>query len=134
MASSTTKDKAVTAAGQYDEDEAVGEVTPRKVELSSEVNLEGRSSRGSVVGSPEEVIQLSEAVLPGKVNTKDAVEAWLDLRHNGSASQREMDLAISRIADSVGWAPEPGKPLDHEDFIPDDVKASLEREKSAAKK
>lgn len=132
MASSTTK---TVAAKEYDHDEALGDITPRKVEVSSEVNLEGRSSRGSTVGSPEEVIQLSDALVKdGKRTPKDAVTAWLDLRAAGTASTREMDLAISRVAESVGWEAERTPPLDHSDNIPEDVRAAQERADAAAAK
>jgi hypothetical protein len=125
MASSTKPD--------YDAIEAAGGITPAKVDDSSKVNLEGRSSRGSVVGSPEEVVAVGAD--EAKLNTKDAATAYLDLLHRGSASQRQLEDARARLGDSVGWEnPDITEAPDHTaDNLPPSRVDRLEAEKAAKK-
>lgn len=105
MASSTKPD--------YDAVEAAGGITPDKVEDSAKVNLEGRVSRGSTVGSPEEVTVIGADT--EKLNAKDAGSALLDLLHRGDASSRQLDEAHARLGAAVGWEnPDVTEPPDHE--------------------
>jgi hypothetical protein len=130
-----TKAPANPAAKEYEHEEAVGGITPAKVAASSEVNLEGRSSRGSVVGSPEEVITLSQDFTK-KLSADAAIKAYLDLRHNGQASQRELDLAIDRLATAVGWKVEDQPVPDHQadNLPPSRTEEETKRRQAAAKK
>lgn len=92
--------------------EALGAITADKVEDAGKVNLEARPSRGSVVGSPEEVVVIGERK---KLSPGDAVTAYLELIDAGTASLAETNLARGDLAASVGYKGPPGRPApDHE--------------------
>ncbi len=130
-----TKDTATLAAKQYDHDEAVGHVTEAKIEKAAEVNLEARPSRGATVGSPERVLAIGDPTNTG--STKDVVTRFLDARASGSASNKELDLLIDQLADSVGWTDPAAntEPANHEEdnLPPSRVEAQVRADREEAR-